>query len=82
MEFAESEANGKEQVVIFNFDSKHAKVLPIFVSRINQLNWSAQESSLLTPVKFWAGGSRDTLTVDSRPQDDDLIKAFLVGGAK
>jgi hypothetical protein len=33
MEFAESEANGKEQVVIFNFDSKHAKVLPILGKR-------------------------------------------------
>jgi len=67
----------REQVVTFPFEARHADVL----AYIRQECGAAQAISAGFYISqgdaFWSGGESDTLNLASRPQDRELIQAFL-----
>jgi hypothetical protein len=69
--------NHKEQVIAFPFHVQHSAVFE-YVRRENpQVQVVSAGFFIADGDIFWLGGRSETLDLDSRPQDADLVKAFL-----
>jgi hypothetical protein len=68
---------GREQVVAFPVEIQHAAML----SKIQRQHGDVKPISagifLGDPKNLWAGGESLTLELQSRPQDVEIIRAFL-----
>ena len=67
----------REEVVVFPFEVQHAAML----AKVQQTHGNVKAISagfFLGDVEtLWAGGSSTTLELASRPQDVEIIRAFL-----
>ena len=68
---------GREQVIAFPFEIQHAAML----NKIQRQHGNVQPISagfFLGDIEnLWAGGESTTLELQSRPQDVEIIRAFL-----
>ena len=68
---------GREQVVAFPFEVQHADML----NKIQRVHQNVQAISagffIGDPEKLWVGGESLTLELHPRPQDTELVRAFL-----
>ena len=73
--------NDKEQVITLPFETKHSAAFEAF-QKTNPTAQAVSAGFYIADAEFlFVGGGSDTLGLDSRPQDESLVKAFL-GGAK
>jgi hypothetical protein len=70
--------NQKEQVVAFPNRVQHAEVFNYAKQEAPHIELVSAGFFLAVGDALWAGGRSESLDVDSRPQDTDLLKSFLV----
>jgi hypothetical protein len=69
---------GKEQVVTFPFEAKHADVFGYVRQECREAVQAISAGFFISERdSFWSGGESDSLNLPSRPQDRELIQAFL-----
>jgi len=69
--------NGKEQVVSFPFNAKHADVLRYVQQECGDVPAVSAGFYCQEPDAFWSGGESDSLNLKSRPEDRQSLQAFL-----
>jgi len=71
---------GKEQVVTFPFEARHADVFGYVRQECREAVPAISAGFFISERdSFWSGGESDSLHLPSRPQDRQLIQAFLKG---
>jgi hypothetical protein len=68
---------GREQVVTFPFQAKHAEILRYVSQECGAVQAISAGFFIDEADAFWHGGESTTLKLPSRPQDRQLIQAFL-----
>jgi hypothetical protein len=68
---------GKEQVVSFPFKVKHADVFAYIRHEGGDVEAVSAGFFFDHAGAFWAGGESESMSLKSRPQDGELIQAFL-----
>ena len=68
---------GKEQVVTFPFEAKHADVFGYVRQECGEVQAISAGFFISERDSFWSGGESDSLNLPSRPADRELIQAFL-----
>jgi len=69
---------GKEQVVTFPFEAKHADVFGYVRQECREAVQAISAGFFISQGDaFWSGGESDSLNLPSRPADRELIQAFL-----
>jgi len=69
--------NGKEQAVSFPFNAKHADVLRYVRQECGDVEAVSAGFYCQEPDAFWCGGESESLNLKSRPEDRQLLQAFL-----
>jgi len=69
--------NQKEQVVAFPNRVQHAEVFKYTKQEAPHIQLVSAGFFLADGDTLWAGGRSESLDVESRPQDTDLLKSFL-----
>ena len=69
---------GKEQVVTFPFEAKHADVFGYVRQECREAVQAISAGFFMGDVEsLWAGGESTSLELPARPQDVELVRAFL-----
>ena len=68
---------GREQVVAFPFEIQHSAMLDKIRRQHGDVNPISAGFFLGNIETLWAGGESLSLEINSRPQDAELIRAFL-----
>ena len=69
--------NCKEQVVTFPNRVQHADILHYIRRESPQVQAVSAGFFIAGSELLWTGGRSETLDLDSRPQDKEMLKAFL-----
>jgi len=69
--------HGQEQVVIFPFEARHADIFNYVRQECGDVQAVGAGFYISEREAFWCGGESDTLNLQSRAQDRELIRAFL-----
>ncbi len=69
--------NGKEQVTVFPFATRHADVLDYLKTEYPDVQAVSAGFYIQEPDAFWCGGESDSLNLKSRPQDREALQAFF-----
>ena len=70
--------NQKEQVIAFPNHVQHAEVFKYTKAEAPHVQLVSAGFFMGDADALWVGGRSESLDVDSRPQDTDLLKSFLV----
>ena len=68
---------GKEQVVTFPFEAKHADVFNYVRQECGEVQAISAGFFISEQAGFWSGGESDSLNLPSRAADRELIQVFL-----
>lgn len=69
--------NGSEQVVSFPFEARHADVLRYVRQECGEAQALSAGFFINDPEALWVGGESDTLNLQSRAEDRELVQSFL-----
>jgi len=69
--------NQKEQVITFPNHVQHAEVFQYTKQEIPHIQLVSAGFFMGDTDALWVGGRSESLELDSRPQDTDLLKSFL-----
>jgi hypothetical protein len=69
---------GREQVIAFPFEIQHSAMLNKIQRQHGNVTPISAGIFLGDVQNLWAGGESSTLELQSRPQDVEIIRAFLI----
>lgn len=67
----------KEQVVTFPFKAKHSDIFDYIRRQCGDVQAVSAGFFFQGADAFWCGGESESMSLKSRPQDGELIRAFL-----